>query len=116
MSNMRYPQWFDMRTQKIKGSLTSEGTEEDTDHLLPHHNKDKENEIDFNSQEKPHDSLFTRVVVNLLVVLVALAVMIIFLLFQIYMQDSKCYGKFENGFDTDLGKLRLFNVQVPSPS
>lgn len=113
---MRYPQWLDMRTQKIKGSLTSEATEEGTDHLLPHHNKDKENGIDFNSQEKPHDSLFTRVVVNLLVVLVALAVMIIFLLFQIYMQDSKCYGKFENGFDTDLGKLRLFNVQVPSHS
>ncbi|KAJ5589370.1 hypothetical protein N7537_012048 [Penicillium hordei] len=99
---MRYPEWLEIRTPKLNDSLNSEDAEEDIDHLLPHHNKRNDNGIDFNSQQKPYGLLFTRVVVNLLVVLIALAVMIIFLLFQIYMQDSKCYGKFENGFDTDL--------------
>lgn len=109
---MRYPNWLEMRTQKLKDLVTLQDAEEDTDHLLPHHNERKDARIDSNSQQNSHGSLFTRVVINLLVVLIALAAMILLLLFQIYMQDSNCYGKFEKGFDTDLGKSWLFHVQV----
>ncbi|KAJ6142743.1 hypothetical protein N7471_002196 [Penicillium samsonianum] len=111
---MRYPNWLEMRTQKLKDLVTLQDAEEDTDHLLPHHNERKDARIDSNSQQNSHGSLFTRVVINLLVVLIALAAMILLLLFQIYMQDSNCYGKFEKGFDTDLvaakGQIELQQV------
>ncbi|KAJ5360007.1 hypothetical protein N7517_009198 [Penicillium concentricum] len=99
---MPYPKWLEMRTQKSKDFVTLEDAEKDRDHLLPHHNERNDSGSDLNSRQNQNGSLFTRVVINLLVVLIALAVMIILLLLQIFMQDSKCYGKFENGFDTDL--------------
>lgn len=117
---MSMPKWVQRLSEKFAEHDTTERTDGDTEHLLYDSAGKDDSRLISESGKSHYGSRFAKIAINLLIVLIALALMIVFLLYEVYMEDSKCYGAFEKGFDTDLRmypspRFLLFLISLPSP-